>query len=108
MIVVTELHYHRNGVGGDGYYAGRATWTPEDEKFEVMFVAFVHDYPAERGKDNCAATIAILGNNDVATSYRYEDFERGLRKFIHSRGGQALAFPHTIIDRSADGLVCKG
>jgi len=30
MLVVTELHRHRNGIGGTGYYAGRAQWTPED------------------------------------------------------------------------------
>lgn len=96
-IIVTELHYHRNGVMGDGYYAGRAEWRVNDgDVFNVMFTAFVHDYPAERGKDNASATIAIMADGDVSTSYRYEDFEGYLREFIHSRGGQALAFPHTI------------
>lgn len=95
-IIVTELHYHRNGVGGDGYYAGRATWRPENETFNVVFVAFLHEYPAERGAERADGKIAILDAKDVGTSFRYEDFERGLVRFITSRGGQALAFPHTI------------
>jgi hypothetical protein len=85
MLIVTELHYHRNGVAGAGYYAGRATWKPEGETFGVMFAAF-----------DAGEHIAIMADNDVSVSFRYEDFERGLRKFIESRGGQALAFPHTI------------
>jgi hypothetical protein len=88
MLVITELHYHRNGIAGAGYYAGRAEWTPEDRTFDVMFAAFDAD-----------EHIAIMGNNDVSTSFRYEDFERGLRMFINSRGGQALAFPHTIVQQ---------
>jgi hypothetical protein len=85
MLVITELHYHRNGVFGAGYYAGRAEWTPEDETFDVMFAAFDAD-----------EHIAIMGNNDVAVSFRYEDFASGLRGFFESRSGQAMAFPHTI------------
>ena len=92
MMVVTELNFHRNGVWGAGYYAGRATWTPEEEAFSVMFVAFISDDPT-RDPEGC---IAIMGDGDVATSFRYEDFASALRKFIFSRGGQALAFPHTI------------
>jgi hypothetical protein len=100
MLVVTELHYHRNGVAGDGYYAGRAHWTPDDERFDVMFAAFLYEYPAERGAERADGKIAIMGNNDVGTSFRYEDFERGLVKFITSRGGQAMAFPHTIVQHA--------
>lgn len=94
MLIVTELHYHRNGVHGAGYYAGRATWTPDDETFHVLFVAFITVDPE---CEEAQGHIAILGDGDVSTSYRFEDFESGLRKFIHSRGGQALAFPHTIV-----------
>lgn len=94
MLIVTELHYHRNGVHGAGYYAGRATWRPEDETFKVAFVAFLRD----DGSDLTEGSIAIVGADDFSTSYRYEDFDRGLRRFINSRGGQALAFPHTIAE----------
>lgn len=100
MLIVTELHYHRNGVHGDGYYAGRATWKPEDETFHVMFAAFLYDYPADRNSPAITGKIAIMGDNDVSTSFRYEDFEHGLVKFINSRGGQALAFPHTIVQHA--------
>ena len=92
MLIVTELHYHRNGVMGAGYYAGRATWKPEDETFHVMFAAFIHD----DGSDLTQGSIAIMSDNDVSVSFRFEDFASGLRKFITSRGGQAIAFPHTI------------
>ena len=90
MLIVTELHYHRNGVFGAGYYAGRAEWRVDGECFKVMFAAFDAD-----------EHIAIMGDDDVSTSYRYEDFATGLRKFINSRGGQALAFPHTIVQPAA-------
>lgn len=93
-LVVTELHYHRNGVGGAGYYAGRAEWTPEGETFRVMFAAFISQ---DDECDEAEGHIAIMGNNDVSTSYRFEDFEAGLRKFICSRGGQVMAFPHTLL-----------
>ncbi len=96
MLIITQLHYHRNGVHGAGYYAGRATWKPEHEVFHVMFAAFITSDPECR---EAAGHIAIMGDNDVATSYRYEDFCDGLRKFINSRGGQAMAFPHTIFQR---------
>jgi hypothetical protein len=95
MLVVTELHYHRNGVFGTGYFAGRAEWTPEDETFRVMFAAFITDDLYTR--DWPKGCIAVMGDNDVGTSFRFEDFEEGLRKFIFSRGGQALAFPETIV-----------
>lgn len=94
-LVVTELHYHRNGVGGVGYYAGRAVWTPEDRAFPVMFTAFIstdaecHEAPGH---------IAIMGDDDVSLSFRFEDFEAGLRKLICSRGGQIMAFPHTLLN----------
>jgi hypothetical protein len=88
-LIVTELHYHRNGCLGAGYCAGRAAWTPEDETFNVMFVAFEAD-----------EHIAILGDNDVATSFRYEDFAANLRKFINSRGGEVMMFPHTIFQNA--------
>jgi hypothetical protein len=101
-LVVTELHYHRNGVGGAGYYAGRAQWTPEDETFRVMFAAFITDDPEA---NEAQGHIAIMGDNDVSTSFRFEDFEAGLRKFIHSRGGQALAFPHTIVAHNESSLA---
>jgi hypothetical protein len=86
-LIVTELHYHRNGCRGAGYYAGRAEWHVNDgDVFQVMFAAFDAD-----------EHIAIMGDNDVSTSFRYEDFDRDLRKFIASRGGQAMVFPHTIL-----------
>ena len=94
MLVITELHYHRNGVAGAGYFAGRAEWTPDDETFRVMFMAFVSDDPDAK---EAQGHIAILGDNDVSTSYRFEDFEHGLRKFIFSRAGQFMAFPHTLV-----------
>lgn len=93
-LVVTELHYHRNGVHGAGYYAGRAEWRVDEQAFHVIFTAFDRD-----------EHIAILADGDVATSFRYEDFAKPLRAFIASRGGQAIAFPHTIgnlIDFSAE------
>lgn len=43
------------------------------------------------------AITAIRGDNDVSTSFRFEDFKAGLRKFIFSRGGQVMAFPHTLV-----------
>lgn len=92
-LVVTELHYHRNGCCGAGYYAGRAQWTPEGETFRVMFAAFLND----EGECWADGHIAIMGDNDVSTSFRFEDFERGLRKFIRSRAGQFMAFPHTLV-----------
>lgn len=97
-LVVTELHYHRNGVGGTGYYAGRAEWTPEGETFRVMFAAFIS---TDSEVDEAEGHIAIMGDNDVSTSFRFEDFDAGLRKFICSRGGQLMAFPHTLFARAA-------
>ena len=94
MLVVTELHFHRNGVFGADYYAGRAEWTPDDEAFKVMFVAFITDDPECR---EAHGYIAIMADCDTATSFRFEDFASGLRRFIFSRGGQAMAFPHTIL-----------
>lgn len=84
-IVVTELHYHRNGCAGEGYYAGRAEWHTDDETFRVMFTAF-----------NACEECAIMADGNVSVSFRHEDFAPRLRRFIQSRGGQALAFPHTI------------
>lgn len=93
-LVVTELHYHRNGCCGAGYYAGRAEWTPEDRTFRVMFAAFIStDIEIEDAEGH----IAIMDNNDVSTSFRFEDFETGLRNFIFSRGGQVMCFPHTLV-----------
>lgn len=92
-LVVTELHYHRNGIAGTGYYAGRAVWTPDDQQFFVMFVAFI----STDGEHEAEGHIAILGKDDVSTSFRFEDFERGLRRFICSRAGQFMAFPHTLV-----------
>jgi hypothetical protein len=97
-LVVTELHYHRNGVYGAGYYAGRAEWTPEDETFRVMFAAFIS---TDSEVDEAEGHIAIMGDNDVSTSFRFEDFEADLRKFICSRGGQVMAFPHTLVRAKA-------
>lgn len=93
-LVVTELHFHRNGVMGAGYYAGRAQWTPDGETFRVMFAAFISSEPTE---DEAQGHIAIMGDNDVETSFRFEDFDADLRKFICSRGGQVMAFPHTLV-----------
>lgn len=92
-IIVTELHYHRNGCMGSGYYAGRAEWHVNDgDVFKVIFTAFL-EYPTAQIAEG---SIAIMADGDVATSFRYEDFDGYLRQFIVSRGGQALAFPHTI------------
>ena len=90
-LIVTELHYHRNGCLGAGYYAGRAEWHVNDgDVFKVMFTAF-----------DAAEHTAILADGDVGTSFRYEDFAKPLRQFCESRGGQAMAFPHTIFQRAA-------
>ena len=94
MLVVTELYYHRNGVGGAGYYAGRANWVPEDKIFRVMFAAFIS---CDDEIEDAEGHIAIMGDNDVETSFRFEDFGSDLRKFICSRAGQFLAFPHTLV-----------
>lgn len=95
-LVVTELHYHRNGVGGVGYYAGRAEWTPDDKIFRVMFAAFIRG-PDDNPDVEAEGHIAIMGDDDVSLSFRFEDFEAGLRKLIFSRGGQIMAFPHTLV-----------
>jgi hypothetical protein len=92
-LVVTELHYHRNGVGGAGYYAGRAEWKPEDRIFRVMFVAFIS---TDAECLEAPGHIAILDQDDLDISFRFEDFEADLRKLICSRGGQVMAFPHTL------------
>lgn len=91
-IIVTELHWHRNGVMGAGYYAGRAEWHVNDgDVFKVMFAAFISsDLPEAPGH------IAIMADGDVSTPFRYEDFAGYLGRFCESRGGQALCFPHTI------------
>jgi hypothetical protein len=86
MLIVTELHYHRNGCFGAGYYAAKATWRVDGEHYDVMAVIFDQE-----------EHIAILGANDISTSFRYEDFATDLRKFVTSRGGQTMAFPHTIL-----------
>src|SRR5688572_1574808 len=91
MLIVTELHYHRNGSFGAGYHAGRAEWRAGGQVFKVMFTAFEAD-----------EHIAILGDNDVMTSYRYEDFAKELRKFVNSRAGQVIAFPHMIGEKPAE------
>lgn len=93
-LVVTELHYHRNGVCGVGYYAGRALWTPEGETFRVMFAAFIS---TDAECTEAEGHVAIMGDNDVSTSFRFEDFDADLRQFICSRAGQAFAFPHTLV-----------
>lgn len=93
-LVVTELHYHRNGCGGIGYYAGRAEWTPEGRTFRVMFAAFIS---TDGEASEAPGHIAIMGCDDVSTSFRFEDFDAGLRKFICSRGGQVMCFPHTLV-----------
>lgn len=93
-LIVTELHYHRNGVCGAGYYAGRALWTPEDQTFRVMFAAFIR---TDADCSEAEGHIAIMGDNDIETSFRFEDFEPALRKFICSRAGQFMAFPHTLV-----------
>jgi hypothetical protein len=99
-LVVTELHFHRNGCMGAGYYAGRAEWTPEGETFRVMFAAFISTEPSERDQE-AEGHIAIMGDGDLSVSFRFEDFDAGLRKFICSRGGQVMAFPHTLIASEA-------
>lgn len=98
-LVVTELHYHRNGVGGAGYYAGRAVWTPEGRSFPVMFTAFIS---TDAECDEAPGHIAIMGDDDVSLSFRFEDFEADLRKLICSRGGQVMAFPHTLYQYPAE------
>jgi hypothetical protein len=61
-----------------------------------MFAAFIRsadDSPEHEAEGH----IAILGENDVSTSFRFEDFDRGLRKFIFSRAGEVMAFPHMLV-----------
>ena len=94
-LVVTELHYHRNGISGAGYYAGRAEWTPEGETFRVMFAAFL--CPDDEVEHEAEGHIAIMGSDDVSTSFRFEDFEAGLRKFIFSRGAEVMMYPHMLV-----------
>jgi hypothetical protein len=86
MLIINELHYHRNGCCGAGYYAARAEWRIDGQVFRVIATVFDAD-----------EHIAILADGDISTSFRYEDFAANLRKFINSRGGQVLAFPHTIV-----------
>lgn len=97
-LVVTELHYHRNGIGGTGYYAGRAHWRPDRKTlgFPVMFAAFIRG-PDDNPEYEAEGHVAIMGDNNVEQSFRFEDFDADLRKFIFSRAGQFMAFPHTLV-----------
>lgn len=94
-LVVTELHFHRNGVCGAGYYAGRAEWTPDDKTFHVMFAAFIR--PEGEREYEAEGHIAIMDCDDYTISFRFEDFEAGLRKFIFSRGGDVMMYPHLMV-----------
>lgn len=65
------------------------------QNLHVMFAAFIR--PQDEIEHEAEGHIAIMGADDVGTSFRFEDFDRGLRKFIFSRGGEVMMYPHMLV-----------
>lgn len=79
---IQEVAYHRNGVMGEGFYAVRFGWTPEDATSDEAFLGILFDQPGQ---------CAIIGLDRVPTmgvafargnSWRGDHFESELRAAI--------------------------
>ena len=81
---IQEISYHRNGICGEGFYAVRFLWTPEDEPQEESFLAILFDGPGQ---------CAVIGLDRIETvgvafalgnSWRGDRFEEDLRRAIET------------------------
>lgn len=81
---IQEIAYHRNGVGGLGFYAIRFQWKPDDSTKLENFLATVFDDAgacAVIGLDRIETQgVAFAGGN----SWRGDNFESELRKAIEN------------------------
>ncbi len=79
MLIVDSARYHRNGSFGADYHA--ILFRHHDGKAWVRLGAIVFDAPEH---------VAIL--DDTGASWRCEDFEPELRRFIASPCGQQMVW----------------
>ena len=89
---IIESSFHRNGISGEGFYAVRFMWKPEDAEKPEAFIATLFDEPG------CCAVLSLdridaygvgfaLGN-----SWRGDHFEGELRDHIKQHPGVFKAF----------------
>ena len=96
-IAVKDVSYHRNGIGGEGFYAVLFDWKDDDGKKRSM-IASVFD-----GSGQCAVyDVQELAAGNIAfacgNSWRGDHFEDEIRKAIAERSTNRcgpFAFPDT-------------
>lgn len=81
-IEIQEASFHRNGVGGLGFYAIRFRWKPDDAEAPENFIATLFDEPG-----GCAVlSLDRIPTMGVAfahgNSWRGDCFETELRRLI--------------------------
>lgn len=76
-LAVHQVRYHRNGVGGDGFYAVAFTY-----RRRPMLATVFDDH----------GTIAVVNPEDVNDRYRGDMFEDELRTIVNSWAADGRAF----------------
>ena len=79
---IQESSFHRNGISGNGFYAIRFQWKPEDSKDPENFLAIMFDEPG-----SCAVvSLDRIDEHGVAfargNSWRGDHFESTLRRHV--------------------------
>lgn len=83
---IIESSFHRNGIGGNGFYAIRFQWKPEDSDSAENFLATLFDE---------AGSCAVIGLDRIPSmgiafaqgnSWRGDHFESELRQHIKEHG----------------------
>ena len=86
---IKELHYHRNGVGGLGFYVGIV----EEQKRDMLVIRFPNA-DEKAGAVLCAAfDLSLLDSRDIrfgSNSFRGDHFADVMDKAIEERTGGEL------------------
>jgi hypothetical protein len=82
-MIIHSCKYHRNGVAGAGFYALRLSWRADGRRYTGTAIIF-----------DTAEHVAVLSDGGV--SFRCEDFEPELRRFVNSPAGQHMAFGRAV------------
>ena len=82
-IEVLECEYHRNGIGGEGFYAIRFRWLNREDSPPCVMLAVLFDEPGQ-----CAVIDPTMAAGDEGTvrfgtnSWRGDTFEDQLREHV--------------------------
>jgi hypothetical protein len=80
-----NINYHRNGVGGEGFFAIHFTSTSDDNKPEKLIAVIIPHDDGETNESKCDGRCYVVKPTHPELCYRGDHFESDMRLIVKAQ-----------------------